>query len=260
MGEERLWEKSYPPGVRWDAPIEMAPLPGSVRCLHREVGAQGRARISRPHDQATPNCARRSSASPSGLMRSGRRARRRGRALSAQHALSPDHVLRRAQVRRAHRASVAARCGARAGLQAQGFRRARPGHDQHRLHGAAGAEAQSRRAGRSSDRRRRHGLRSVGHPDHADRSRCAGRALRRAARGRRAEAAARNGRAVQRRRHRAAAVHRRHHRQAQGRHAHPRQPQRRLLDLQGSGATRSASPRPARTRSSACCRCSTSTR
>ena len=27
MGEERLWERSYPPGVRWDAPIEMAPLP-----------------------------------------------------------------------------------------------------------------------------------------------------------------------------------------------------------------------------------------
>ncbi len=27
MGEERPWEKSYPPGVRWDAPIEMAPLP-----------------------------------------------------------------------------------------------------------------------------------------------------------------------------------------------------------------------------------------
>jgi long-chain acyl-CoA synthetase len=27
MGEERPWEKSYPPGVRWDAPIETAPLP-----------------------------------------------------------------------------------------------------------------------------------------------------------------------------------------------------------------------------------------
>ena len=27
MGETRLWEKSYPPGVRWDAPIEMSPLP-----------------------------------------------------------------------------------------------------------------------------------------------------------------------------------------------------------------------------------------
>ena len=27
MREEHPWEKSYPPGVRWDAPIEMAPLP-----------------------------------------------------------------------------------------------------------------------------------------------------------------------------------------------------------------------------------------
>jgi long-chain acyl-CoA synthetase len=27
MAEERLWEKSYPAGVRWDAPIEMLPLP-----------------------------------------------------------------------------------------------------------------------------------------------------------------------------------------------------------------------------------------
>jgi long-chain acyl-CoA synthetase len=27
MGEGRLWEKSYPPGVRWDAPIETATLP-----------------------------------------------------------------------------------------------------------------------------------------------------------------------------------------------------------------------------------------
>src|SRR5262249_26017962 len=26
MGEERLWEKSYPPGLRWDAPIATAPL------------------------------------------------------------------------------------------------------------------------------------------------------------------------------------------------------------------------------------------
>jgi len=27
MGEERPWEKSLPPGVRWDALIETAPLP-----------------------------------------------------------------------------------------------------------------------------------------------------------------------------------------------------------------------------------------
>ena len=27
MGEQRPWERSYPPGVRWDVPIETAPLP-----------------------------------------------------------------------------------------------------------------------------------------------------------------------------------------------------------------------------------------
>src|SRR3989442_535873 len=27
MGDQRPWEKSYPPGVRWDAPIAMATLP-----------------------------------------------------------------------------------------------------------------------------------------------------------------------------------------------------------------------------------------
>src|SRR5262245_38737481 len=27
MGGQRLWEKSYPAGVQWDAPIEMATLP-----------------------------------------------------------------------------------------------------------------------------------------------------------------------------------------------------------------------------------------
>ena len=48
MGEQRLWEKSYPPGVRWDAPIEMATLAGAVRCLHRRNG-----RPSRPSSIAT---------------------------------------------------------------------------------------------------------------------------------------------------------------------------------------------------------------
>ncbi|MBX9590084.1 MAG: dicarboxylate--CoA ligase PimA [Hyphomonadaceae bacterium] len=27
MGEDRLWDKSYPPGTRWDTPIETTPLP-----------------------------------------------------------------------------------------------------------------------------------------------------------------------------------------------------------------------------------------
>ena len=62
---------------------------------------------------------------------------------------------------------------------------------------------------------------------------------------RRAAAAMAQGRRGGRR---PAAIHGRHHRQAQGRHAHPRQPERRVLHLQAAGATRSACPSPARTR------------
>ena len=48
MGEQRLWEKSYPPGVRWDAPIEMATLPALFDAFTEQVGGQAGARISRP--------------------------------------------------------------------------------------------------------------------------------------------------------------------------------------------------------------------
>ena len=168
MGEHDLWEKSYPPGVRWDAPIEMATLPAHVRSLHREVGGQAGARIPRPQDELRRAARRRrgSRLRPDGP---GRRPRHGRCPLPAEHALSSALVLRRAQGRRAHRAPLAARCRARAGLQARGLRRAHPGHHQHRLHGAAGAEAEGRRPRRPSDRRRRHGLRPLGHPDHADR-------------------------------------------------------------------------------------------
>ncbi len=38
MGEERPWEKSYPPGVRWNAPIEMAPLPETFDAFTEKWG------------------------------------------------------------------------------------------------------------------------------------------------------------------------------------------------------------------------------
>jgi long-chain acyl-CoA synthetase len=40
MGEQRLWEKSYPPGVRWDAPIETAPLTALFDTSTRQWGAK----------------------------------------------------------------------------------------------------------------------------------------------------------------------------------------------------------------------------
>ena len=65
MGEERLWEKSYPPGVRWDAPIEMATLPALFDPSPRS------GRPSRPSNiatarRATPSCAPASMPSPPG--------------------------------------------------------------------------------------------------------------------------------------------------------------------------------------------------
>jgi long-chain acyl-CoA synthetase len=40
MGEPRLWEKSYPPGVRWDTPIETAPLTALFDTFTRQWGAK----------------------------------------------------------------------------------------------------------------------------------------------------------------------------------------------------------------------------
>src|SRR5690606_7029824 len=38
MGEERPWERSYPPGVRWDAPLEIATLPAMLDAFTAQWG------------------------------------------------------------------------------------------------------------------------------------------------------------------------------------------------------------------------------
>ena len=40
MGEPRLWEKSYPPGVRWDTPIETVPLTALFDTFTRQWGTK----------------------------------------------------------------------------------------------------------------------------------------------------------------------------------------------------------------------------
>ena len=160
-----------------------------------------------------------------------------------------------------HRAPLPARCRAGAGLQAAGTpARASWSPPTSASWLLLAQKLQARRPGRSSDRRRRHGLRPVGHPHHADRrmrrASCASTSSR-ADGAKQAAAAMADG---ERRGHRAAAVHRRHHRQAQGRHAHATPTSAPPARSTSSGAIRSASPSPARTRSSACCRCSTSSR
>ena len=222
---------------------------GDVRCLH---GADGRP--SRPSNTATSRTSYaelRAAVEARSLRADGPRRRpRQGRcALPAEHAPPPVLVLRRPQGRRAHRAPLAARCRARAGLQAEGLRRARAGHHQHRLHGAAGAEAEGRRAGRPPDRRRRHGVRTLA-PSRPRRSRRTPGVdpLRGAARARAPASCRGSGPSVGRRGHRAAAVHGRHDRQAQGRHADATPTSAPPARSTSSGAIRSACPRPARTR------------
>ncbi len=38
MGEERPWERSYPPGVRWDAPLEISTLPAMLDAFTAQWG------------------------------------------------------------------------------------------------------------------------------------------------------------------------------------------------------------------------------
>ena len=38
MGEERPWERSYPPGVRWDAPLEISTLPAMFDAFTAQLG------------------------------------------------------------------------------------------------------------------------------------------------------------------------------------------------------------------------------
>ena len=235
MGEERPWEKSYPPGVRWDAPIEMATAAGDVRRFHRAVGAEAGARISRPHDELrrAARGGRRRRLGPHGPRRAARA--RRSRSTCPTRPTTPS--------RSSPRSSAAARVVHLSPLDAERELAFKLKDSGARILvttniGFMALMAQKLKAGwprRPSDRRRRHGLRPLGHPDHADR----GRRRRSSASTRCAQDGAGEAAAAvaegRRRGHRAAAIHRRHHRQAQGRHAHPRQPQRRLRDLQGLG-------------------------
>ena len=163
MGEERPWpwERSYPPGVRWDAPLAISTLPQMLDAFTVQWGPKPALEYrDRTISYAELHAA--VDASPAGLLDLGVAPGHGRRALSAQHPLPPHRLLRGAPMRRPRRAPLAARCRAGAGLQAQGQRRPHPGDDQHRLHGPDGAEAHGRRPRRPADRRRRHGLRSLG--------------------------------------------------------------------------------------------------
>ena len=118
MGAERPWEKSYPPGVRWDAPIETATLPA----LFDEFTAKWAAKPALEYRDRTTSYAELRAgveAVASGLMDLGVGP---GTSVALYLPNTPYHplvVLRRAQGRRAHRAPLAPRCRARACPQAR---------------------------------------------------------------------------------------------------------------------------------------------
>ena len=134
MGAERPWEKSYPPGVRWDAPIETATLPALFDPFTDKWAAKPALEY---RDRKTTYAELRAGveAVASGLMDLGVGP---GTAVALYLPNTPYHPISffaALKAGGAHRPSLPARCRAGAGLQAEGLRRAHPGHHQHRLHG-----------------------------------------------------------------------------------------------------------------------------
>ena len=194
MGEERLWEKSYPPGVRWDAPIETATLPALFDAFTDKWAAKP-ALEYRDRKTSYRRAARR---------RRGRRFRPDGSGRRPGHAVAlylpntPYHPISffaalKAGARIVHLSPLDAERELAFKLKDSGARVLVTTNIGFMA--AAGAEAAARRAGRPSDRRRRHGLRPVGHTRRRrSQPMRRPRALRQAARRRRQQAAARNGR------------------------------------------------------------------
>ena len=188
-------------------------------------------RIPRPADQL---CRTGSNGRGRGRGLPARRLRQEhlGRAVPRQLARSSRQLLRRAEGRRAHRASVAARRRDRAVAQAQRLRRARARHQQSRGAVADGAEVPRKRPARPADRLRGRRLGRGRQSADADPGSSGDRHLQEIHRRRRQAGAVAEDRG---RRRRAAAIYRRHHRPAEGRHAQPRQSDRGGVDLRRLG-------------------------
>ena len=141
----------------------------AARCLtccrrRRATTARGRRSNSATGRSAMPSWKRMVEVAASAFLRAGYGKNTFGRAVPRQHARSSRQFLRRAEGRRPHRASVAARRRDRAVAQALGFRRAGAGH--HQPFGAAAdrAEIPRSRPARPPDRLRG---RSLGQGRHA---------------------------------------------------------------------------------------------
>ena len=86
MGEQRLWEKSYPPGVRWDAPIDIATLPALFDAFTAKWAAKPAFEF-RDHRSSYTDFAPPSKRWPPGLMDLGVEPRHGRRALPSEYAL-----------------------------------------------------------------------------------------------------------------------------------------------------------------------------
>ena len=256
-----IWEKSYPQGVSWDAPLPPpVPLESLLETAASKWPRTHRPRLLRSHFHLS-RVARPCRASREGAAGARRRPRRARRPAPAEHAAFRDRLFRGADGRRPRGQLQSARRAARAAISARRLRGA--GHDHARPadalsadRGAQGHRQSSRRwwsaASRTFCRRRSRAPsapRRIVSPGPAASSilprsspmTAPSRATRTAARGR----------------GRRAAIHRRHHRPAQGGHADARQLLRRDQHLQPLGPDDAATKK--RKKRWRCCRCSTST-
>ena len=172
----RLGDRSYPrTACRWDAvrSKRLGRSDRAARCRSlsrpRRVSARGRRSNFATGRSAIASWKRWSSAPPARFLRAGYGKSTLGRAVPRQFAGSSRQFLRRAEGRRAHRASVAARRRERAVAQAHRQRRARARHHQPLGAAADGAEVPRQGPARSPDRLRG---RHLGHGRQRRRRRC----------------------------------------------------------------------------------------
>ena len=233
MGEQRPWEKSYPPGVRWDVPIETAPLPSMFDDFTAKWGPKPALEY---RDRRTSYAELRAAvdAVASGLMDLGVGP---GTAVALYLPNTPWHPIAFFAV---------LRCGGRvvhlSPLDAERELAFKLKDSGARILvttniGFMALMAQKLKADGLVDQLIVADDTAFGpsaDPHHPDPPGCPRRPPRAAARGGRQEAAAAMAEG-RRGGHRGAAVHGRHHRQAQGRDADARQHLRHLLDLQAVG-------------------------
>ena len=149
----RPWLKSYPPGARWDMPIEFCPVQSILDTAAERFGPLPALqfmdrRISYAELEALANRA------AAGFQKLGVGPGVHVAPLSAQYAPLPDRLLRRAEGGRSCRQCLPARVDARAGVQDRGQRIRHSRDPRSRLALSAGREAPGLHTTQEAHRRR----------------------------------------------------------------------------------------------------------